>query len=231
MTRTPADTLADAVSALVHEHDTSDILDRLIRDAAHLISGSAGLLVRPADGAPLEVLAVTDHATTHLEIYQKQKGEGPCVEVCATGQPVVATGAADILSRWPEVGQAILNAGFEQVYAYPLAWQGKVLGGLNIFGPEVRVLDSKGVRTARAFADMLTLVVAQPDVVPDQEIYERLARVLEGRVVVEQAKGVIAHGMGVDMPQAYDNLLRMRESNGETLMETAQRVVAEAYRR
>ncbi|WP_344249766.1 GAF and ANTAR domain-containing protein, partial [Isoptericola hypogeus] len=192
---------------------------------------AAGLLVRPSDDAPLEVLAATDHVTTHLEIYQAQRDEGPCVDVCTTGRPVVAVGSSTILERWPVVGRAIVDAGFRRVHAYPLAWQGRALGGLNLFGREARTLDEASGRAARAIADMLTLVVAQPERVLDDEITRRLTRVLEGRVVIEQAKGVLAQSMGVDTADAYAVLLAMRDRDGTTLSATARSVIKAAHRR
>ena len=230
MPRTPGETLADVASALVHEHDISDLLVRLVRDAATLVSGgAAGLLVLAPDVARLEMLAATDHVTTHLEIYQAQQQEGPCVDVCTTGLPVIATKQSEILARWPVTGRAILDAGFQQVHAYPVAWRGKVLGGLNIFGREEGAPDSESSRMARAFADMVTLVIAQPDRVPDGEIDHKLARALRGRVVIEQAKGVLAQQTGVDMAKAYEFLLDKRDRDGTTLTATAQHVIAEAH--
>ncbi|WP_275002344.1 GAF and ANTAR domain-containing protein [Promicromonospora iranensis] len=230
--RTPADTLADAASALVREHDTSDLLVRLVRDAATLAGGAAaGLLVRASDAAHLELLAATDHVATHLEVYQAQQHEGPCVDVCTTGRPVMAAEASEILSRWPVTGRAILDAGFRRVQAYPLVWQGRMLGGLNIFGREEGTTDSESARMAHAYADMLTLVIAQPERAADGEIDDRLARVLRGRVTIEQAKGVLAQRLGVDMTRAYEVLLDKRDQDGTTLTKVAQQVITEAHQR
>lgn len=229
---TPADALAGAATALVHEYDISDLLVRLVRDAARLVGGgAAGLLVRPTDGARLEMLAATDHVATHLKIYQAQQNEGPCVDVCTTGRPVTVAGKPEIVARWPMVGQAIVAAGFRQVHAYPLAWRGRLLGGLNILGHEAGVPDQAQVRMAHAFADMLTLVVAQPERVLDEEIDQRLATALDGRVVIEQAKGVLAQRQGVGMARAYELLLDARDRKGLTLTETARRVIAETHER
>ncbi|MGF0117171.1 GAF and ANTAR domain-containing protein [Promicromonospora sp. Marseille-Q5078] len=227
--RTPADSLADAASALVREHDISDLLVQLVRDAAQLTgSSTAGLLVRPSGGSRLEVLAATDHVTSHLELYQAMQDEGPCVEVCATGRAVTAS-EPTILARWPVVGPAILSAGLRHVHTYPLTWRGNVLGGLNIFGRDTGLPDEEAVRMAYAFADMVTLVVAQPERDPEGEIDRRLARALRGRVVIEQAKGVLAQRLGVDQATAYELLLAERDQKGTTLTAAAERVVAEAY--
>jgi transcriptional regulator with GAF, ATPase, and Fis domain len=228
----PTEGLARAASALVQEHDVAELLLRLTRDATSLSQGDVGgLLVQaPAPGG-LELLAATDHVATHLEVYQAQQDEGPCVDVVATGAPVTAVGGSEIVARWPSVGRAIVDAGFHSAHALPLSWHGTVLGGLNIFARRASAPTPHIRRTAQAFADMLTLVIAQPETLGEHDLADRLRHALAGRVVVEQAKGALAHTLGLDTADAYDALLERSRQEGSTLTETARAVLEEAQRR
>ena len=231
MPRTPAESLADAAAVLLREHDVADLLLRLTQDATRYADGdAAGLLVRTA-GGPLELLAATSHRATYIELFQAQREEGPCVEAIRTGRPVTATGRDEIVERWPDVGPAIVNAGFEAVHAFPLDWQGAVLGGLNIFGHDPAGLGSEGARAARALADMLTLVIVQPEHLRPDEVDRRVTRALGGRAVIEQAKGALAFLMGIDPASAYDVLLERSVREGIPLTQTARQVLREAQRR
>ncbi|WP_251152830.1 GAF and ANTAR domain-containing protein [Cellulosimicrobium sp. Marseille-Q4280] len=223
--RTPTDSLADAARALLGEHDVTDLLARLTRDAV-LFAGAdaAGLLVR-ADGR-LETLTTTSHAAEHLEAFQSQRAEGPCVDVVETGQAVEAVGRQEIVDRWPTVGPAIVAAGFRVVHAVPLAWQGGVVGGLNVFGREP--LTDEQRRSVRACADMLTLVVGQPYRLSTLDFGRSIARALRDRVVVEQAKGALAHLLDVDVSAAYDELVARSERDGVSLTAVAHDVLLEA---
>ncbi|MEL7978230.1 GAF and ANTAR domain-containing protein [Isoptericola sp. F-RaC21] len=228
---TPAEALADAAAELLKEHDAADLLLRLTQDAARFTGGdAAGLLVR-TDGGPLELLAATSHQAMHLELFQAQRDEGPCVDVVRKGVGVVATGRDEILARWPVVGPAIVDAGFSAVHAFPLEWQGGVLGGLNIFGHDGAALDDDSSRTAQALADMVTLVIVQPEHLQADELDRRVTRALGGRVVVEQAKGALAYQLGIDPADAYDVLLERSVRRGLTLTQAAREVLREAQRR
>ncbi|MFD2795344.1 GAF and ANTAR domain-containing protein [Promicromonospora vindobonensis] len=229
--RTPADTLALTTSALLRDHDVTDLLYRIVRDCARFTgSAAAGLLVSAPDGA-LELLSATSHAAVELELYQAQEHEGPCVELLGSGEAVEAVGADTILDRWPTVGPAIVRAGFNAVHAYPVSWRDGVLGGINLFRHDERADDTDVAATARSFADMAALVLLQPERLEQHDVADRLERALAGRVVVEQAKGVLAHQLAVDMEAAYAALVDRAAQDGKPLSATARTVVEQAYRR
>ncbi|MCO7273304.1 GAF and ANTAR domain-containing protein [Cellulosimicrobium cellulans] len=227
--RTPTDSLAQATAALLREHDITDVLHHLTQDAVHFSGGDAGGVLVRTNGE-LEMLSATSHTATHLELYQAQRTEGPCVDVFASESPVEAAGVPEILERWPHVGPAIVDAGYRSVFTTPLVWQGGVLGGLNVFGREPVGPSEEQRRILRAFADMLTLAVAQPDHLGAEELTRHVARALAGRAAVEQAKGALAYLLGVDMGAAYDELVRRSEQQGRSLSATALDILSEAQR-
>ncbi len=228
--RTPADTLALTTAALLHDHDVTDLLYRIVRDSARFTgSDAAGLLVRTAGGT-LELLSATSHAAVELELYQAQVDEGPCVDVLRLGEAVEAVGADVIRRRWPTVGLAIVGAGFAAVHAYPLSWRDGALGGINLFRHRARADDAEQAATARSFADMAALVLVQPERLEQDDVATRLAHALDGRVVIEQAKGVLSHQLGVDMETAYTALVELAVQNGMPLSSMAFAVVHQAYR-
>ncbi|WP_129788872.1 GAF and ANTAR domain-containing protein [Promicromonospora panici] len=229
--RTPADTLALTTAALLHDHDVTDLLYSIVRDSARFTgSDAAGLLVRTAGGA-LELLSATSHAAVELELYQAQVDEGPCVDVLRQGEPVAAVGADAIRRRWPTVGAAIVQAGFSAVHAYPLNWRDGALGGLNLFRHPARADDAEQTATARSFADMAALVLVQPERLEHDDVATGLAHALDGRVIIEQAKGVLAQQLDVDMETAYTALVDLAAQNAIPLSSMAYAVVHQAYRR
>ncbi|MEN5075057.1 GAF and ANTAR domain-containing protein [Isoptericola cucumis] len=227
MTRTPADSLADAAGTLLHDHDVADLVLRLTQDAMRFAGGdAAGVLVRTA--TRFEVLSATSHAASHLELFQTQQQEGPCIDVLDTRQLVAVTGDEAIVARWPTVGPTVVAAGFASVHAFPLVWQGGALGGLNVFGRSERGLDDVEVRTTQGLADMLTLAVIQPERLRPEDVDRCLARTLETRIVVEQAKGALAHRLGVDTARAYDALVERAAGAGTPITDMARTVLQEA---
>ncbi|MCP2265384.1 GAF and ANTAR domain-containing protein [Promicromonospora thailandica] len=227
--RDPADTLATTMSVLLRDHDVTGLLYRVVRDATRLTgSDAAGLLVRGPSGGP-ELLSATSHAAAELELHQSQVEEGPCVDVLATGAPIEVAGADTLLERWPTVGRLAVAAGFRSVHAYPLTWRGTVLGGLNLFCRDEHLHTDEQSATARTLADMAALVLVQPEHLDETTLADRVATALAGRVIIEQAKGVLAFQDGVSTETAYTTLVERADRDGGSLSATADFIVRGAH--
>src|SRR4051794_41891838 len=122
-------TLADVLGALVSDHEPTDVLADLVRTCAALLPADAAALLVDNGHGRLELLSATSHRTAELELYQAQQDSGPCVDAARTGEPVSANGEAEITGRWPDVGAAIVAAGFLGVHAFPMTWRGAGGGG------------------------------------------------------------------------------------------------------
>jgi hypothetical protein len=220
---------ATAVSALVDEHDVGDVLSDLVHNCAKLYPASAvAILVSRREGG-LELLSSTSHRATHLELLQAQKDMGPCVDAIRTGEKVTATGRDELVARWGEIGEAIADAGFSGVEAYPLRWRGRGLGGLNIFVSGELAHHDYSDLVGQLFADVATLAVVMATDVPSELIASRVHEAVSSRSVVEQAKGVLAYQLGTDMAGAYVELARRAEEWQLTPSQAAQRIIRGAY--
>ncbi|CAA9301703.1 MAG: hypothetical protein AVDCRST_MAG48-1377 [uncultured Friedmanniella sp.] len=228
--QTLAEAYADAAHRLAGRTDVLGNSVALLQDAAALMGGAAaGLLVRRPDGA-LELVACTSHRAAELELYERQERRGPCAEAIRTGR-VVSAGAGDLGRRWGGVGQAVLDAGFRRVDAFPVFWHDDVLGALNLFHGEGGPLEPEAERTGATFATMAALLLARPSDLSTGTVQQQVLAALESRVVIEQAKGVLAYLWRVDMAQAYALLVQAAADQGRPLTEVASRIVEDASRR
>jgi hypothetical protein len=230
-TRSADQVLADATARLIEQTDVATSLALLLADCLEALhADAAGLLV----GEPLhelELLSATSHRTSELELYQVLNGVGPCVEAIKTAHHVTASGPNELTTRWPPVGQAIIDAGFQTVHAFPLHWHGNVIGALNIFfRREVDEDMANHLDTARAIANIATLILAQPAEQDVEALRSRVQDALSGRLVIEQAKGVLAYRESLEMGEAYDRLTAIAASQGSGLTEVARRLIEEASR-
>lgn len=229
--RTAAAALASATAALVTEHDTLDVLARLMRDCAEVVRvDSVGLVVTTGEGG-LELLASTSHEAAELEIFQVAQDEGPCVESIRTGTVITAHGHDHAIPRrWPKVGRAIAAAGFAMVHAQPLLWYGGALGTLNLFRSTPVALDEREATLARAFSDVATLAIVTARRIDLDEIQAQARQTLRGRVIIEQAKGVLAYTQKVDMGEAYELIVQRAVEQGTSLSQAAAGILAAAGR-
>jgi len=226
----PARMFAAAAAALVEHDDVADILSRLLLSCADVLGLDAVALMVKDASRDLQLLSSTSHEVTALELYQIQCESGPCVEAIATGVGVSASPGSQILQRWPDVGPGIVGSGFESVHAVPLRWHGEPLGGLNLFDRSPSRLEGDELVLAQAFADIATIVIVRSGRLDMAEAALQVRRALEGRTVIERAKGALAYTLGVDMGTAFERLLRMTEETGSTLSEAAAAVVCDAQR-
>jgi hypothetical protein len=241
--------LAAAAASLVDDHDVigtiTDMLAGCTRCLGPAGAAGAGIVVtRPGD-QQLEFLAATSHRAEDLELYQVQLAEGPAVDAIASNKPVTANqtagsttdGASDgagdrasIAARWPSLVEAFRTRGFRAVYAHPLHWHGQSVGALNLFfgrtlHPEVTAVIGP---VAQAFADIATLAIVHTGRVPTADLVTQLRTALRERVLVEQAKGVLAYNDQVDIDAAYARLLVLAAEQGRPLSQVAADVVATA---
>jgi len=229
---TSGEAFAAANAAMVRGVDGASTVHLLLADCVRLLGAStAGILVRVGDHQ-VEMLAATSHEATALELYQSQDGAGPCIEAIETARSVHVSGSADLVDRWPGFGQAMSAAGLTTVYAEPMRWRERALGGVNLFWAGTKVLTPAEQDLARAFADISTLALMQVPTAGDPvTIAEQVRAALHGRVVIERAKGVLAQTQGLDMGAAFDRLVELSREADLPISEIAHQILDDVVRR
>ena len=208
--RDVAEAFVELADTLVDDFDVVDFLHQVtVRCAQVLDVAAAGVLLTDQRGA-LQVVAASTEQTRLLELLQLQTNQGPCPECFYTGRPVAVPDLSVAVERWPQFAKAARQFGFGSVHALPMRLRSEVIGALNLFCTEVGSLDVATLRLGQALADVATIGLLQARAALHRNILaEQLQTALNSRVVIEQAKGIIAERRGLDMDQAF-TLLRGR---------------------
>jgi GAF domain-containing protein len=216
-------TLADT---LVSGYDVVDLLQTLVDTCAEVLDASAaGLMLAGADGE-LAVVASTSEESRLVEMMQVGSGTGPCVECFETGQPVSVPDVESIGDKWPGFHDEAVSQGFRSVHAVPLRLRGTVIGTLNLFRSQVGRFSVDDLAVAQGLADVATIGILQERAIAESDVARRqLQHALDSRVLIEQAKGVIAHTHGVDMDGAFRTLRSHARNNNLNLRDVAEGVV------
>lgn len=220
-----ADVFVEMADTLVDDFDMIDFLHVLTARCVQLLGVSAaGLLLTDQQDA-LQVVAASSERTRLLELFQLQTDQGPCVDCFRTGQPI---SVADLPSagRWPAFTAAAAEVGFAAVHAVPMRLRTEVIGALNLFDTMPGPLDEGKLRIGQALADVATIGLLQQRAIHRRDtLTEQLQTALESRVLIEQAKGVLAERLHLDMDEAFALLRNAARNNNRRLSDLAQAVV------
>ncbi len=216
-------TLADT---LVADYDIVDLLHTLVERCVDLLdAAAAGLLLADPTGQ-LQVMASTSEESQLVEVFQVQAGAGPCVESYTTGVAVSIDDIAGTGDRWPEFRDIALSQGFRSVHAIPMRVHGKMIGALNLLRNEVGVLNPEDAALGQALADVATISILHERTLRESTVVnEQLQRALNSRILIEQAKGVIAHTSTVSMDEAFQLLRAYARAHSQNLHITAEDIV------
>lgn len=214
--------LADS---LVNDFDVADLADRLVQTCLeHLDVSAAGILLANQRGS-LRVLASSSEETRLLEVLEVQNNDGPCLEAFTSGQPVNVDDLKQARGHWPKFTPAAQKLGITATYAVPMRLRDQVIGALNLFCSDGAVLSERQLRTAATLANMAAIgIIAHRHARDSELLAEQLQGALNGRVAIEQAKGVIAERESITMDAAFAVLRNAARSSRRPLTEVANEV-------
>jgi GAF domain-containing protein len=216
--------LADS---LVNDFDVIELLTMLADRCVELLEVSAvGIMLAGPDGT-LRVIASSSEQMRLLELFELQTEQGPCLESYQTGEAVTHLDLSTATQRWPRFVPEAIAHGFGSVHAIPLRLRGTVIGALNLFHTDPAGIDDEGLQAARAFADIATIAILQyRAAVGSHELVDQLNTALNTRIVIEQAKGIIAERRHLDMEGSFAVLRQHARNNNLRLSDVAAAVVA-----
>jgi transcriptional regulator with GAF, ATPase, and Fis domain len=220
-----AEVFVALADTLVDDYDVVEMLDRLSTACVELLDAdAAGILLIDQRGG-IGVVAASSADSRLLELFQLQNDEGPCLDCVRTAEPVMCTDLAGASERWPSFAPVALAAGFRAVDAFPLRLRSEAIGGLNIFHSTRETFDDVDRRTAQALADAATIGILQQRAIERGNVVAgQLQTALNSRIVIEQAKGMLAEANNMDFEEAFTLLRAYSRNNNEKLTDVARAI-------
>ena len=219
-------TLVSLADTLVDEYDVIDFMQTLAERSVELVGVSAaGIML--ADGAGrLHHVACSSEQMRLVELLELQLEEGPCFDAFRQRAAVRSDTSEEACTRWPRFGPRAREGGFAAVSAVPLRLRGDSVGALNLFSVSNGALADDDLAVVQAMADIATIGVLQARLINDQNVLSsQLETALESRVVIEQAKGVVAERNRVDVDEAFALIRRIARDSNRLLVDTAKGIV------
>ena len=219
------DTLADGFDIVGHLRVLADRCVELlpVTGALVLLTGLDGRL-RPAAGSegsvrlsPLSMLSAASWTPAEA---------GPCVDCARSGVTIANAPLDAAITRWPEFAARARQCGYAITHAIPMRCRNTVVGVLSLFSGASDPIGDADLGLGQAMADLAAIGITQRRALAGgAETASRLREALEGRILVEQATGILAERMHLSMDDAFAMLREHTGRNGLPLPDVARAVV------
>ncbi|MGW0228281.1 GAF and ANTAR domain-containing protein [Actinopolymorpha singaporensis] len=222
-----------ALAGSPDDRGADDPLGSLVRGVMSLLDvGAAGVLLADADGT-LGVAASSDDVVAQVEAAALAGPDGPGADCYRTFTAVGTPDLVAALDRWPRFTALALGAGYTGAYAVPLRLPGEVIGAVTLH----RVAPAPGTGTdtwpgddalvlAQGLADVAAATVARQRALRHSGVLaQQLRSALDSRVVIEQAKGILAERGGFGVDEAFTQLRGYARRNRIRLADLADGIV------
>jgi GAF domain-containing protein len=213
---------------LVDDYDVIELLTRLVDYSVALLGADAAGIMLADPHGQLRVVAASTEDAQLIELMQLQNDQGPCMDSYRSAGPVSAADLAQASDRWPLfVAAAVGQSVFRAVHAVPLRLRGQAIGALNLWRHQPGSIAPNDLALGQALADVATIAILQERAIRHARVLtEQLQSALTSRVIIEQAKGVLAHHATLSMDQAFNRMRAYARSHNTRLSEVA-RALAE----
>jgi GAF domain-containing protein len=201
-----AEIFVEVADSLIDDFDVIDLLQRLSTRCIELLDVSAAGIMLADEHGELQIMAASDEHTRLLELFAVQHDQGPCVECYATGMARSNVDLTDetAAEKWPRFAARARATGYVTTHALPLRLRDRVVGALNLFQQEPHPLSEGELALAQALADVATIAILQQRTLEQSHVEtSQLQTALTSRVLVEQAKGVLAERWGTSVDDAF----------------------------
>lgn len=223
---TLARTFVELADSLVADFDVVELLTLVAEQCVEVLDVDAAGLMLADIGGQLRVVASSSEAMRVLELFELEADEGPCVDAFETGLAVVNVDLVERNSRWPRFSIEATTAGFLAADALPLRLRGTIIGALNLFRMKAGEVQPAQTEVAQAFADIATIAILQHRASIEAGLLnDQLQQALNSRVVIEQAKGMVAERLHLNMEQAFATLRNHARSHNLRLADVASDVI------
>lgn len=211
---------------------TEESIDEALEVALEIVQRVLGaapavsITVRAAGGSPPQTRAATADHARRLDQWQYVHGEGPCITADAEKDVCVVNDLRDD-DTFGAFAEVALDIGVRAVASFPLLVRDRNIGSLNVFFPEAGAIGDDTVRSGRQLA--LTLSPMLANFLTHQrsvELSDQLQQALEGRSIIERAKGLLMERLGVGADRAFELLSTQSQHENRKVRKIAAGLVA-----
>lgn len=219
------DALSEFCSRLLLPYDSESVLGDLTAKLTEVLELAGAGVVLARDGR-LEPAASSGPRVAALQQVQSLHQSGPGVEAFRTGVVVTVADLSEHGRSWPRYSSAAVRSGMPSVVGIPMRLHAEELGAVNLYGRDRRAWPERDVSAAVVMTKLTACCLVNASRYRQQEqLSHQLQQALASRVVIEQAKGMIAGAHGVDVDEAFQRIRRHARAHNATVAAVSDAIV------
>ena len=205
---------------LQEEETLQDTLQRIVRAAVENVPGAEFAGITVVEGRrKVSTQAWTDKLVCDADRSQYETSQGPCLDTVYEQQTVRV---CDIQTeeRWPEFTARGAKLGLGSQISFQLYVTGDNLGALNLYSKTPEAFGDESEQIGLLFASHAAVAMASA------QKLERLARGMQTRDLIGQAKGILMERYRLTADQAFALLVRASQAANIKLRDVAEHLAA-----
>lgn len=224
--RAVLEAFVELTDVLVTDLDIDAYLRRVTVRTRELLDVPAVALLLTGDDGALDVTASSGELADLVAQYEAMLEEGPAVDAVRLNAPVKCLELSAAVTHWPGFAEVAVEAGVVAVHAQPCRRGDDVLGALTMYSTHADTLSRADTELGRAMANVASLGVTVRWGRELAVLADQLQTALHSRVIIEQAKGVLAERMTIPVGEAFELLRRHARNTNAKLHAVASAVVS-----
>lgn len=227
--------LRKALKGLDHlRYGTTDLehaVDLIVSTTHDLFSVDGAALMLMDRDLSLRNAAASDPRMDLLESLQVEHGLGPCISAFQERTLVCSEDLADE-ERFGEFSSAAVEAGLRAVLVSPIPYAADAVGVVAVFSEKPHAWTPEAELGLTSFTDLAAFAIVTTMQSEERgHLADQLKHALDARVVIEQAKGVLATLDGVEPQQAYEELRAQARRSRRKVAHLAAEIVRDSRAR
>ncbi|HKJ54802.1 MAG TPA: GAF and ANTAR domain-containing protein [Nitriliruptoraceae bacterium] len=219
------DVYEDFAAALLHAYDIGEMLYRLTDQVVEVLDVDGAGVALARDGQALAYVTASDERVAAIEEFQADSESGPCHAAFSANEQVRVDDVR-VSDRWPAYGEVAASRGLLAVASLPMPVGERRIGAMDLYRETAGPWSDEVVRVAQVLANMASgYVLNNLELSESRTLAQQLQTALDSRVVIEQAKGVVAERRHVSPNDAFARLRDHARNSNQKLHEVCQQVV------
>lgn len=217
--------LAEFARTVAGPYEIGDVLERLTEQTVSVLRVDGAAVSLTSSRAGLQFATATDAQVSEAERLQMRVGQGPCHDAYLLRRRVTSP---DLRAeeRWPAYTPTALALGFGALAGIPMSSGVRRIGALDLYRHGALPWQDEELEVAQVLADMAASYILNARVLADhRHLAAQLEQALDSRVIIEQAKGLLAERHGIAPSEAFELLRGHARDHNRRLADVAWAVV------